>query len=128
MTFLLYLFKWFKKFDSNKNILDYCFRIQISNFGFMFASISDYKISNRRFFPLRLSADFSLSILQNKLNTSLEQRPMLHFSKMGFPAEWDPSSCTHAAMWFLVPKRVYRGRYNTILSLPKIGKNDISHL
>ncbi len=42
---------------------------------------------------------------------------MLHFSKMGFPTELDPSSCTHATMWFLVLKRVCRGRYNTILSL-----------
>ncbi len=47
---------------------------------------------------------------------------------MGFPAKWDPSSCTHATMWFLVPKRVCRGRYNTILSLLKIGKNDVAHL
>ncbi len=51
---------------------------------------------------------------------------MLHFSKMGFPTEWDPSSCTHATMWFLVPKLVGRGRYNTILSLPNVGKNGIS--
>ncbi len=62
------------------------------------------------------------------LNSSLEQRPMLHFLKMGFPTEWDPSSCTHATMWFLVPKWICRGHYNTILSLPKIGKNDVSHL
>ncbi len=32
---------------------------------------------------------------------------------MGFPAEWDPSSCTHATMWFLAPKRVYSGHHNT---------------
>ncbi len=53
---------------------------------------------------------------------------MLHFSKMGFPAEWDPSSCAQATMWLFVPKWVYRGRYNTILSLPKIGKNNVSQL
>ncbi len=41
---------------------------------------------------------------------------MLHFLKMGFPTEWDPSSCMLATMWFLVPKLVQRGRYNTILS------------
>ncbi len=63
-----------------------------------------------------------------QMNISLEQRHMLHFSKMCFPAEWDPSCCTHASMWFLVPKWVCRGCYNTILSLPNIGKNDISHL
>ncbi len=62
------------------------------------------------------------------MNSSLEQRPMLHFSKMGFPAEWDPSSCTHATMCFLEPKRVCKERYDTILSLPNIGKNDVSHL
>ncbi len=62
------------------------------------------------------------------MNSALEQQPMLHFSKMDFPAEWDPSSCTHATMRFLVLKWVCRGRYNTILSLPNIGKNDVSHL
>ncbi len=51
-----------------------------------------------------------------QMKSSLEQQPMLHFSKMGFPVERDPSSCTRATMWFLVPKRVCRGRYNTILS------------
>ncbi len=55
------------------------------------------------------------------VNSSREQRPMLHFSKMGFPAEGDPSSCMDAIMWFLVSKRVCKGHYNTILSLPKIG-------
>ncbi len=39
-----------------------------------------------------------------QLNSSLEQQPILHFSKMGFPAEGDPRSCTHATMWFLVPE------------------------
>ncbi len=53
---------------------------------------------------------------------------MFHFLKMGFPTEWDLSGCTHAIMQFLVPKRVCRGRYNTIFFLPKIGKNDVSHL
>ncbi len=37
--------------------------------------------------------------------------------KVDFPAEWDSSSCTHTAMWFLVPKWDCRGRYNTIVSL-----------
>ncbi len=60
------------------------------------------------------------------MNSSLEQRPVLHFSKMGFPIEWDPSSYSHATMCFLVPKWVCTGRYNTILSLPNIGKNNIS--
>ncbi len=69
----------------------------------------------------------SLSSLK-QLNSFLEQRPMLHFLKMGFLAGWDPSSCTHATMWFLIPKRVCRGCYNIILSLPNIEKNDVSHL
>ncbi len=53
---------------------------------------------------------------------------MLHFSKISFPVEWDPSSHMHATMWFLVPKWVCKGRYDTILSLLKIGKKDVSHL
>ncbi len=63
------------------------------------------------------------SQMQITMNSSL-----LHFLKVGFPAEWDPSSCTHATMWFLVPKWVCRGRYNTILPLLKIEKNSVSHL
>ncbi len=51
---------------------------------------------------------------------------MLHFTKMAFSTKWDPSSCTHATMWFLVPEQICRGRYNMILSLPKIEKNGIS--
>ncbi len=44
-------------------------------------------------------------------NSSLEQQPMLHFSKIDFPAEWDPRSCMHATKWFLILKWVCRGRY-----------------
>ncbi len=66
--------------------------------------------------------------LHHYMNSSLKQRPVLHFSKIGFLAKWDPSSCIHATMWFLVPKWVCRGRYNTILSLPNIRKKDISQL
>ncbi len=53
---------------------------------------------------------------------------MLHFSKMGFLTEEDPSSCMYATMRFVVLKGICRGRYNTILSLLVSEDSEKQHI